>query len=286
MSKWFSGYAIEQEDREFLKSHLTKMSSALKSYAIPEMVDPWKLDERLTPTEDQLQIGSCQGQSLTDTAEYAMYVANGEIVQFSRMFAYLGSQKMDGISGDNGSTLSGGTKLVSQYGLCLESTYPYPRSYPSGGVRNVPQGAWDEAKRFLMKGALDIEKAEDIRQFIGSGAGQVQIGIAWGDFMEPKGGFITSFRPSGNFGGHAVVFAGYVPDSQVNKKSSAGYWLILKNSWSRRWGINGRAYVDPGAAADMLKHKFTVMVGRSDMGAPKPRPVPVDWTKPDKGMIA
>lgn len=231
-------------------------------------------------------VHNCQGQSLTECAEYSMHVATNQIVQFSRMFAYLGSQKYDGINGDQGSTLSGGTKLAGKDGLCLESTMPYPRSYPSGGARSIPQAAWEEAKKYLLKGAIDIEDEGSVRQFIGGGAGIVQIGIAWGDFMEPRGGFIRGFNPSGNFGGHAVVFCGYAPDSVVGEKSSKGYWYILKNSWSQRWGVKGRAWVDPSAVAAMLRHKFTVMVGRSDMESPRPRPLPVDWTKPGNSMIA
>lgn len=284
--RWFSGYALDKEDRAYLKSVVREMPSACKSFSIPDMVDPWQVSPDLTPTEDQGQLGSCAGNSLSDCGEFCAHVATGEVVQFSRIFCYLGAQKMDGISGDNGSTLSGGTKLVSQYGMCLESTLPYPRSYPSGGWKSIPPQAWDEAKRFKLLGAIDINEVDAIRQFIGSGSGLIHIGIAWDSSMEPRNGFIERFAPGSNYGGHAVCIAGYVPDEVAKKKSPEGYWLILKNSWGRRWGVNGRCYLSVKAAADMLKHKFTVMVGRSDMSVPKPRPVPVDWTKPDKGMIA
>lgn len=286
MTQWFSGYAIEKEDRGFLAASSTKLSSAFMAYAIPEMVDPSALDKDLMPIENQASIGSCQGNSLTECAEYSMFIATNKVVQFSRMAAYLGSQKHDNIEGDRGSTLSGGTKYASGNGFCLESTVPYPGQYPQGGWRSLPSSAWEEGKKYLLKSETEIKEASAIRQYIGAGAGIVQIGIAWGDFMEPQQGFITSFRVGGNFGGHAVAFAGYAPDSIVGRKSSAGYWLKLKNSWGQRWGLNGWAWVDPGAVVDMLRHKFTVMVGRSDMATPHPRPVPVDWTKPQNSMYA
>lgn len=288
MANWYSGYAIEKEDRAFLAASSAKLSSAFMAYSIPEMVDPSALDKDLMPVEDQGSIGSCQGNSLTECAEYSMFVATNKVVQFSRIAAYLGSQKHDRIEGDQGSTLSGGTKYAGSDGFCLESTVPYPRSYPSSGWRSLPAAAWEEGKKYLLKSETEIREASAIRQYIGAGAGIVQIGIPWGDFMEPQQGFITSFRPGSDYGGHAVVFCGYSPDSIVGRKSSRdfGYWLKLKNSWSTRWGLKGIAWVDPGAVVDMLRHKFTVMVGRSDMATPRPRPVPVDWTKPENSMYA
>lgn len=286
MTPRIGGYAIDKEDRAFLRSIVREMPLACRSFSVPDMVDPWKIDPDLNPTEDQLQIGACQGNSPSDCVEFCAHIETGSVVQISRMFCYLGSQKMDGISGDNGSTLSGGTKLLKDVGACLESVFPYPQSYPRNGWKAIPQAAWDEAKKFKMNGAIDIKEVGEIRQFIGSGGGLIQIGIPWYSGLEPQNGFITQFAPGSNYGGHAVCFAGYVPDEVVKRKSSAGYWLILKNSWGKRWGINGRAYVSVEAAAAMLKHKFTVMVGRSDLETPRPRPVPVDWTKPDKGMIA
>lgn len=287
MSNWFSGYAIGKEDVGYLKANNTKLTQEVLRYSIPERVDPWSLDGKLMPTEDQKTQGSCSGHALSECYEYCCYVASGEVKQFSRQMAYLGAQRMDGISGDNGSTLSGGTKLASEYGLCLESTYPYLSAYPREGWKNIPQAAWDEAKRFLLKSATDIDGSEAARQYLGAGLGIIHIGIAWNDRFSPDSkGCIRSFNPGSNFGGHAIVLCGYVPDSDIGVKSSKGYWIILKNSWSQRWGIRGRAYLDPIVVDQMAKHKFTVMLGRSDLTVPKPRPVPIDWTKPDKGMIA
>jgi C1A family cysteine protease len=124
-----------------------------------------------------------------------------------------------------------------------------------------------------------MKSAEQVKQFIGSGVGIVQIGITWGNEMTPDSqGCIRSFSGRGG-GGHAVVFCGYVPDSDVGVKSSAGWWLLLKNSWSKRWGKSGYAYVDPKACDQMIRHQWTSMYGRSDMDSPRPRPIKFDFTK-------
>ncbi|HSG71070.1 MAG TPA: hypothetical protein VLA12_11680, partial [Planctomycetaceae bacterium] len=57
--------------------------------------------------EDQNGFGSCQGHSLSSCAEVAHWLATGgEVIQLSRWFAYVGTQIIDGIWGDQGSTIS------------------------------------------------------------------------------------------------------------------------------------------------------------------------------------
>jgi intein/homing endonuclease len=223
---------------------------------------------------DGIGVHNCQGNSLSECLEYCHVVAGGDIVQLSRMYAYLRSQQFDNIRTDSGSTLSGGTKAAKD-GICLESIAPYPRAYPGWGF--ITQSMKDAAI-YKLGSLTEIKKAEDVRSFIGSGIGIVHIGIAWNSSMTPDSrGCITSWRSGG--GGHAVVFAGYVPDADVGVKSSAGWWALLKNSWGTNWGLQGWAYVDPRCIDQMLQHQWTVMVGRSDMVSPNPRPVPIDFTK-------
>ncbi len=270
------GYAIEQEDRAAIAA-----ASVEPIYAstgdIPERVDPRRsklYTDGWIRVENQGSIGSCQGNSLSECLEYCHVVAGGDIVQLSRMYAYLRSQQFDNIRTDSGSTLSGGTKAAKD-GICLESIAPYPRAYPGWGF--ITQSMKDAAI-YKLGSLTEIKKAEDVRSFIGSGIGIVHIGIAWNSSMTPDSrGCITSWRSGG--GGHAVVFAGYVPDADVGVKSSAGWWALLKNSWGTNWGLQGWAYVDPRCIDQMLQHQWTVMVGRSDMVSPNPRPVPIDFTK-------
>ena len=273
----FTGYAIDQEDRDHLRETSTS-AEVLMMGELPERVDPRTSPlaiENWLQVEDQGQIGSCQGQSLTECGEYCYTIATGKVIQLSRMFAYIASQKESNIRGDSGSTLDGGTKAFRK-GICLESIGPHTRSYPGWGYITP---AMEEARKdYVLKSHVEMKTADDVKQFIGSGIGIVQLGIAWNRSMEPDSkGCIKSWSSGG--GGHAIVFAGYLPDEDIGVKSSAGWWALLKNSWSKRWGVGGYAYVDPRAITQMLSHQWTVMYGRSEMFAPIPRPIPIDFTK-------
>lgn len=272
------GYAIELEDRDLLRSTAVK-ANMLMMGDIPERVDPRQhilFKENWLKVENQGQIGSCQGQSLTECGEYCYTIATGKVIQLSRMHAYLKSQIEDGIRGDRGSTLSGGTKAFLK-GICLESIGPYPRNYPGWGW--ITKEMEENGKEYILRSHVEMKVAEDVKRFIGSGMGIVQIGISWGNEMSPdSNGCIRRFTGAGG-GGHAVTFTGYLPDSDVGFKSTHGWWALLKNSWSTSWGKQGFAYVDSGAVAQMLRHRFTVMYGRSDMSVPKPRVIDVDFTK-------
>lgn len=270
------GYRIELEDREGIAASSTDCLFATFG-DVPLRVDPRKsplAEKGWLKVENQGQIGSCQGQSLTECAEFCWATATGgNVIQLSRMYAYLRSQQFDDIRGDSGSTLSGGTKTAKE-GICLEAIGPYTSSYP--GWNWITQAMTENAKNYKLKTHSVIRSADEVRQYIGSGIGIVQIGIAWNSTMTPDSrGCIRRWSPGG--GGHAIVLCGYLPDSDVGAQSSKGWWALLKNSWGSRWGVGGYAYVDPNAINQMLSHQWTVMIGRSDMEVPGPRNI--DWVK-------
>jgi C1A family cysteine protease len=286
--KLVGGYAIEQEDRAGLVA-----TSSTPRYAnfgdLPENVDPRKhllWDQGLLKVENQGSIGSCQGASLSECGEFCYALVTSRVLQFSKMFSYIESQKFDGIRTDSGSTLSGGTKAAMQRGFCPESIAPYPSRYP--GWSWVTQAMLSEAQKYKLQSHTTIRQESEVKSYIGSGLGIVHIGISWNRSMTPdSGGFIRSFSAGGG-GGHAVVFCGYLTDAVVGKQSTKGYWYILKNSWGQRWGVDGFAFVDPAAITQMLGHQWSVFIGRSDMKGDDlvPRPLPVDFTKPGKSMYA
>lgn len=273
------GYRYDLEDKSALNAMCVD-AEVLVMGELPLRVDPRKsplAQQGWLKVENQGQIGSCQGQSLTECMEYCYAIVNpANVMQYSRMYAYIASQMENNIRSDSGSTLEGGTRAAKK-GICQESIAPYPPSYP--GWSWITQVMRDDAKNHRLESVTQMRSAEQIKQYIGSGVGIVQIGISWGSEMAPDSqGCIRSFSGRGG-GGHAVVFAGYVPDADVGVQSSAGWWLLLKNSWGTRWGVNGYAYVDPRACDQMLRHQWTSMYGRSDLAAPRVRPLPVDWTK-------
>jgi hypothetical protein len=274
MAVFWSGYPIELEDREYLRETALPMTFAADEVGdIPAKIDP----RSALKVENQGPIGSCQGHALTTCMEFCLYVASGgDKTQLSRGFAYLMSQKFDGISGDSGSTLSGGWKVASQSGCCREEVYPYFGSYPRNGWRDIPAKAFEDAPHYKLRGHVAIESEEQARLGVAAGLGIIEIGIAWGSAMTPDAkGCIKSFKPGG--GGHAIVLAGWVPDDEVGAESGAGYWWLLGNSWGERWGRDGWAYVAPKAVSQMLQHRWTTMQLLTDMHTIQPRKV--DWQR-------
>lgn len=256
-----NGWRHDIEDRISLHAGC-KSTFLLRQYRgaeLPAVVDPrdW------LHVEDQGQIGSCQGNALSTAGEFAHKIATGDgKMQFSRHWCYIMSQRMDGIKGDNGSTLTGGQKVAHEYGFALESTVPYPSSYTS----KIPneEKAKEEAKAFKIKTSLQCHTFDDIREFIGHGFGGVQIGIAWPDsWMNYTGGLINDFNP-GN-GGHSVIYVGYLADDE----------LLGMNSWGLRWGMKGYFRVSRRSVEKQLAHNWTEMIGHTDMDSPKPRRIKV-----------
>ena len=145
------------------------------------------------------------------------------------MFAYLESQKFDNIRSDSGSTLSGGTRAVKQSGICRESIALYPNRYT--GHSWVTQTMREDAAKYKLLSHTNMSSVDQIKSFIGSGIGVVQIGISWNGSMSPSSNGVISNFSAGGGGGHSVGIVGYVPDSDVGARSSAGYWFLLKNSW-------------------------------------------------------
>jgi len=277
-NQYAGGWRQDLEDPAFLES-ASVTAELLMMSDLPDKVDPRqsKLAEiGWLRVENQGSVGSCQGCSLTECMEYCYPIATGgKVVQLSMMYAYLRSQQMDGIRGDSGSTLSGGTKAARE-GICSNEVGPYPGRYPGWGW--VTDAMKKDAEKYRLKSVVRNTDSDNVKQFIGSGIGIVHIGIGWGGSMSPdSNGCIRSYRGGGG-GGHAVVYCGWIPDDLVGQRSSKGYWFLLKNSWGSRWGKGGYAYCDPAVIDQQIRSGGT-FVGRSDMETPTPRPLPVDFTK-------
>lgn len=256
---------LELEDRGFLAG-LRSIPRAFKSFARPETVGvAWH------KTEDQGQIGSCQGNALTSCMERLQYVATGNqsrVVQLSRIFAYLATQKIDKdergvplIGRDVGSTISGGGKVASEHGVCPESLTNYPPNYPGSTARNaiLSQANYEAAKPFRVASLWQVpEDPEEARNWIGGG-GAISIGIQWPGIPDDRR--IRSYR--GGQGGHAVAVLGYEPG-----------WLIAVNSWG-----DGPFWISDDAWRQMHRYTWNAMLGLAGDVEPQPKRVDIrlDW---------
>ena len=265
-----SGYAIEIEDR----GHLASLPSFQCLFSAGEY-EEIRLDPRkLIRIENQATQGACAGHSLSSILEWCYTIASGgEVIQLSRAMAYYESQKLSGIRGDSGATISAGAKLAMETGLCDESLWPYPSRYNNTRPSDY-QAVLASAGKHKIRSASKITSYDAYRQFLGAGLGGVSNGIAWGNSMDRP--VVESFSAGG--GGHAI--AGLCLSERLDAKGRPYVWIA--NSWGLQFGsrdVPGWQEWSPNAIEGMLRHQWTEMIALSDMAIPKPRKFTADEWK-------
>ena len=257
-----SGYAIELEDRSYLAS----LPSQEFLFSLGDYQEI-RLDPRkLIKVENQGSQGSCAGHSLSSILEWCYTIASGgNVIQLSRAMAYYEAQRISGIRGDSGSTISAGAKLALETGLCLEPLWAYPARYNNARPSDF-QAVLDDAGKRKIRSATKITTYEAYRAFLGAGLGGVHNGIAWGGSMERA--VVESFSAGG--GGHAI--AGLCLSERIDSQGRPYVWIA--NSWGLQFGsrdVPGWQEWSPNAISQMLRHQWTEMIALSDMAVPKPR---------------
>lgn len=205
--------------------------------------------------------GSCTGHGLSGSAEVCYWLATGKQIQFSRWFAYIRTQLFDGIHGDQGATISGAQRTVTEVGLPREEFLPYPSRYS----QDIPQAAYDDAANFKIKTAYAVDSYDDILLGLRSGLGSCYFGISWTSGMANAGGTIESYSGRSG-GGHCICFVDWVDDSERP-------YLWLANSHGPQWGEDGYAKVSPNAINQMLNSSWSEFRIISDMDAPRTRTI-------------
>lgn len=256
------GYWLHDvEDFDYLKS-LPGESSVL---AMRGSYSEVKVDPRaVMKIENQGSVGSCQGHALSSCVELCYYIATGDLTrQLSRAFGYYETQRIDGINGDRGSTISGGIKLATTLGIPREDLWKY-----SGRYENCRPANWNEivedAKLHQVGQSYRMESYDGVRTFLGSGQGGISIGISWGGEVDRP--VVNSFSGAGG-GGHAIALLGL--SERLDQSGRPYVWML--NSWGANWGNKGWSEWAPSAVEQMLRHRYTACFGLSDMPNVKPR---------------
>jgi hypothetical protein len=262
------GYPIEQEKRE-------EIAALPSDDVLRQLVGRYqevKFDPRkIIRIENQGSMGACAGHSLTSVMEFCHAIASGKTgLQLSRAAGYFESQRLSGITGDKGSLISDGVKLAMNTGICEERLWPYPSRYNPRRPSNWSE-VLENAEQYKIGKSLRITSYEGFRTFLGSGQGGIHIGISWGRGMSQK--VVEQHSSSG--GGHAI--AGLCLSERTDSQGRPYAWIA--NSWSESWGQNGWSEWSPRAIEQMLRHRFTVMVGLSDMPNVEPREFTVEDLK-------
>lgn len=216
----------DHRDMLFSSAHDTTFSAP----ALPKFVDIIGIRNKI---ENQGRIGSCTGNSSTSALEISI----GTRRPFSKLMAYYTAREMDGgdIAADNGATIRGVMKGLSERGVCYEETWPYVES--KFAVKPPPE-AYAEAKALVdrMWGFeyMRVNNLTELKAALALGY-PVTFGFSTPEIFSSTR-FNTFLRLPGPKdkiqGGHAVVAVGY--EDRV-----AEPYIWVRNSWGKQWGING-----------------------------------------------
>lgn len=273
-TKLETGYAYEYEDRDWLKNNAIPMPRAFREFQRPPKMNItswWKI-------LNQGPMGSCQGHCcVTALAILAWHASGGDVYLFSRIFAYLASQKMDGLLGrDSGSVITSGLKLMMQSGLPFEKDVPYPNpvQYPDRNQQAVilAQKNYDAGLPFRVKQHIDFKQESDPWEAAKNwmaGGGAVHFGIWWPLQLDAQG-VCSNYRWHGR-GMHAVCGSGYDDPNDL---------MDVTNSHGSDFADHGEFHFNKTAFMQVIQDDMSVVVGSSDMDDPSPR---LDWTKTSIG---
>ena len=268
---WRYDLDFEQDRWERLQAALADESPVM---AMRGSYEEFAIDPRgFLKVENQGQVGACQGHSISSCVEWCYAIATGgDKIQLSRAYGYYETQRLDGISGDRGSTIEGGIRLATQYGICEESLWPYSGRYEPQRPKPIEDLRTNAAQYKIGKN-YKLTSYDAIRTFLGSGQGAVHLGITWNSSVQ--GGLVNNYSAAGG-GGHAI---GLYAVSE-RKDSSGNPYLWMMNSWGSGWGNQGWAEWSPNAVSQMLRAQWSVFIGVSDMPNVKPRKLSVDeWQR-------
>lgn len=240
----FSGWDPASEDWSYLDS----MPTGLGFIDIEPMPKAVKPPREWLKVERQVR-NDCQGNALTSGMEVCYYNATGEIVQLSRHMAYIASQKLTGGGGcaDSGSHIAAGVELALEYGVCLESVYPYPSRFTCA----LTSQQIEAGRPYRIAESRRLQNPEEVRDWLISGKGAVHAGVRWG------GGY------------HAIEYL---------QATDRGVDFV--NSWGESWDGDGWGEDSMGDIKQRFNDRYAVFIGISGV---KEKPV-FDWLGDGGGM--
>ena len=271
MTDFIGGWLHDEEDVEFLNSLPDESPVLAMQGTYTEVkVDPRKAIR----IENQGSVGSCQGQALSSCVELSYYIATGDLTrQLSRAYGYYETQRIDSISGDRGSTISGGIKLATTRGIPREELWKYSGRYDARRPSDW-QAVETDAAIHKIGQSYRMTSYDGVRTFLGSGQGGISIGISWGREVDRP--IVNSFSGAGG-GNHAIALLGL--SDRLDTSGRPFVWMM--NSWGANWGNGGWSEWAPAALEQMLKHKYTACYGMSDMPNVKPREYTLETLRKD-----
>ena len=235
---------------------LAKPLTAMLAYAA-DNEKPKTIDPRQWHRAERQKRNDCQGFSASSVGEAAYTGSTGRVIQFSPHFCYRTAQEIDGIRGDNGSTISGGYEAAHKYGMCPLDACPYPANYSSAITAEMRS----KASAYKIGSFAVCNDYDDVVACLIGGMG-VNWGLGW-DFSGSEKNVLTKF--TGNGVGHATCLLGY--SERLDKLGRPYIWLFNSG-----YPVPGWYEVSADAVNKALAHKRTVAMAMSRLDYPAPEP--------------
>ncbi|MDP2923368.1 MAG: C1 family peptidase [Candidatus Omnitrophota bacterium] len=208
------------------------MGLVLPPIPLPKSLD-WTA--RMSPVKDQGNEGVCVAfASVVGMKEYQEKKEYQRLIELSVRFVYNLCKKYDGAPNEEGTYPRMAMKILLNYGVCLESFWPY---FPHQQDR--PQkGAAKIAKKYKIKAYARLHTLLEMKRSLvvnGPFLAGVKVFSSWFKKRVQKNGLIPMPKSNEEFmGGHAVCIVGYNDAKETFK---------FKNSWGLKWADKGYGYL-------------------------------------------
>jgi C1A family cysteine protease len=195
--------------------------------------------------EDQGQLGSCTANAWAGILQFdenKYPVAGRKYADLSRLFIYYNERVLDNtVNQDSGAELRDGAKVLNQYGVCVETEWPYNVSQFT--VKPTAKCYTDALPNvihsyYALDGTTPAATLTNLKTAIASGQPFVFGFNVYDSFMSDQVAN-TGVMPMPNVkteqlqGGHAVMGVGY---------NDAEQRFLIRNSWGTSWGLPSPTY--------------------------------------------
>jgi len=205
------------------------------SLVAPETVAPLPpsvdLRPKMSPVEDQGNLGSCVGNAVAGALEY-LEPPRMIFVDISRLFIYYQARKIEhDVANDDGCEIRDAVKACAKVGYCSEKLWPYKvRDF----AKTPSVAAVKDAAKHKITEYLRLDTMTQFKTALANGS-PVVFGFSVYESFESAAVEKTGVVPmpgndEGLLGGHAVLMVGY-DDTSAR--------VICRNSWSASWGDKG-----------------------------------------------
>lgn len=209
-------------------------ASTFSRNQLPGKVD---LREFMTRVEDQAETNSCTANAIAGAYEYLLKRHAGEELDISRLFVYYNARELDGIRGDQGSSISSAIESLQEYGACAEELWPYARKR----VNKQPDDrAYQDALQLVLDDAAQLQaELFAMKHCLAEGYPFV-FGLTLFESFDraTRQGRVPMpdrrDRGRGEHGSHAMLAVGYSDKAES---------FVVRNSWGERWGDGGYCYI-------------------------------------------